>query len=87
MTEADAAKTVDDWTASYKNLKAELDSLKAMAEQKAREAADRAAHNLSCAAIWSFFALLIGLLAASLGGSCGARCALRGADSKCAPVK
>jgi hypothetical protein len=71
MSEADATKTLDDWTTSYKNLKAELD-----------QAADRAAHNLSCAAIGSFFALLIGLLVASLGGSCGAKRALRHAEAR-----
>ena len=87
MTEADATKTVDDWTTSYKNLKAELERIKDAAEQKAREAADKAASNLSCAAIWSFFALLIGLLVASLAGSCGARRALRCADSQCLPVR
>lgn len=77
LSEVDATRTVDDWTASYKNLKAELDNLKTAAKQKARETADRAARNLSCAAIWSFFALLFGLLAAAFGGRCGARCALR----------
>ena len=87
MTEADATKTVDDWTTSYKNLKAELERIKDAAEQKAREAADKAASNLSCAAIWSFFALLFGLLITALGGSCGARCALRHADSQCAPMR
>jgi hypothetical protein len=85
MSEGDATKTVDDWTTSYKTLKAELDRIKAAAEQKAREAADKAASNLACAAIWSFFAQLIGLMIAALAGRCGARCALRCADSKCAP--
>jgi hypothetical protein len=77
LSEVDATRTVDDWTASYKNLKAELDSLKATAERKARETAERAASNLSCAAIWSFFALLAGLLVTAFGGRCGAKCALR----------
>jgi hypothetical protein len=80
MTETDATKTIDDWTTSHKNLQAELANILAVAEQKARATADRAAHNLSCAAIWSFFALLIGLLAAAFGGQCGARCALRHAN-------
>jgi hypothetical protein len=66
MSEADATQTVDDWTTSYNNLKAEL-------EQKATVAAQ----NLSCAAIWSFFALLIGLLVTGFGGALGARCAVR----------
>jgi hypothetical protein len=87
MSAGDATKTVDEWTASYKNLKAELDNLKKQAEVKAREAADRAASNLSSAAIWSFFALLIGLLVTSFGGSCGAKYALRHADSQRLTIK
>jgi hypothetical protein len=87
MSEADATKTVDDWITSYKNLKTELDNLKATAEQKAREAADRAAHNLSCAAIWSFFVLLIGLLVTALAGRCAATCALRHAEATTVVVK
>ena len=82
MTEADATKAVDGWIASAKILKAELDSLKATAEEKAREVADRAAHNLSVAALWTFFGLLLGLLIAALCGRCGAMCAVRCMDSK-----
>jgi hypothetical protein len=82
MSATDATKTMDDWITSYKDLQAELNSLETAAEQKARAAADQSAHRLSCAAIWSFFALLAGLLAASFGGRCGARCALR--HAKCA---
>jgi hypothetical protein len=66
MSEADATKTVADWIISYNNLKAEL-------ERKA----NIAAQNLSCAAIWSFFALLIGLLVTGFGGALGARCAVQ----------
>ncbi|HEV2692778.1 MAG TPA: hypothetical protein VG347_07760 [Verrucomicrobiae bacterium] len=69
MSEADATRNVDDWINSYRNLKAEL------AQQ-----ADIAAANLSRAAIWSFFALLIGLLVAGWGGSWGAACAVRHAE-------
>ena len=72
MSEADATKSVDEWIASYKNLKAELDQMNTAADKKAREIADRAAGHLSAAAIWSFFAMLAGLLLAAMGGSCGA---------------
>ncbi len=72
MSEADATKAVDEWTASYKNLQAELARMKALAEQKAREAADVAAGHVAQASIWSFFALLAGLLLSALGGSFGA---------------
>jgi hypothetical protein len=77
MSEADATKTVDDWITSYKNLKTELDNLKMMAEQKAKAAADQAAHNLSIAATWSFFGLLLGLLVSAGGGVLGADHAMR----------
>lgn len=86
VSEVDATRMVDDWTTSYKNLKAELDNLKTTAEQKARELADRAASNLSCAAIWSFFALLLGLLVTAFAGRCGAECAVRHAKLQCTTV-
>jgi hypothetical protein len=87
MSEADATRTIDEWTASYKSLKAELKDLKVKAEVKARETADLVASNLSSAAMWSFFALLIGLLVTALAGRCGASCAVRHADSKCVTLK
>ena len=77
VSEADATKTVDDWTVSYNNLKTELDNLKTTAEQKAKEAADQAASNLSSAAIWSFSGLLIGLLVSAGGGVLGGDHAMR----------
>ena len=86
MSAADATTTIDAWTTSCKNLQAELDRIKTVAEQKAKATAGQAVHHLSCAARWSFFALLIGLLGASLGGRCGAKCALRNADLQRAPV-
>ncbi len=82
MSEAAATKTVEAWTASYQQLQVELKNLKQVSEQKARQTADRAAANLASAAIWSFFALLLGLLAAALGGKCGAACAVRATDTK-----
>lgn len=77
VSEADATKTVDDWTVSYNNLKAELDNLKTTAEQKAKETADQAASNVSNAAIWSFSGLLIGLLVSAGGGVMGGDHAMR----------
>jgi hypothetical protein len=82
MTDADATKAVDEWTASYKSLKEELARIQTEAEQKARAAADQAASKVSCAAIWSFFALLVGLLVTALAGRCGACCAVRHAGSE-----
>ena len=77
MSEADATKTVDEWTTSYRNLQAELAALKARADEKARIVADEAASHLSAAALWSFVGLLLGLLVAALGGTVGARSALQ----------
>jgi hypothetical protein len=82
LSEADATTMVDNWIASYKSLKAEIDHAKDVAEQKARQTADQAARNLSCASLWSFFALLVGLLVAALGGSCGGKCAMRHAATR-----
>lgn len=98
MSAADATTTVDAWITSHKNLQAELDklkaeinNLKAVAEQKA-SADDNArsvqkAQHLSRVGRWSFFSLLIGLLGASLGGRCGAKCASQNANLRCAPGK
>lgn len=77
MSEVDSTKTVDGWIAAEHQLQAELDRQAAVAEQQARAAADVAARHLAHAAIWSFFALLIGLLAAAFGARCGARWGLR----------
>ena len=82
LAEADATTEVDGWIASAKRLKGELDTLKATAEEKARVTADVAARDLSCAALWSFFGLLIGLLVSALAGQCGARCAVRCLDDE-----
>jgi len=77
MSPTDAAMTVDGWIESYKNLKMELDHARMVAEQKARDAAEQAAHSLSHAAGITFFALLIGLAVSAVGGSVGARCAVK----------
>jgi hypothetical protein len=77
MSEADANKTVDAWTTSYRDLQTELAAIKARAEEKARVAAEEAANHLSAAALWAFVGLLLGLLVTALGGSVGARSAVR----------
>jgi hypothetical protein len=77
VSEADATKTVDDWTVSNNNLKTELANLKTSGEQKAKDAADQAASNLSSAAIWSFSGLLLGLLVSAGGGVLGGDHAMR----------
>ena len=77
MSQNDATKTVDEWIASYNDLKAQLKTAKDAAEQKAREAAEVAAHNLAWASAVSFVAFLIGLGVTMCGGKCGARSACR----------
>jgi len=71
-------KKVDRWIADHQKLQADLKA----AEQRARAEADRVAGNLASVAIWLFFALLVGLLAAALGGVCGAKCAMRHVDEQ-----
>ncbi len=70
MSEDDARKMVGEWIASYNTLKAQLASAKAIAEQKARVAADNAAKDLACSATVTFFAFLIVTVC---GGICGAK--------------
>jgi hypothetical protein len=64
---------INRWVAEHQQLQADLKA----AEQRARVEADRVAGNLASVAIWMFFALLVGMLAAALGGVCGAKCAMR----------
>jgi hypothetical protein len=77
MTEERANELVTSWTATYNQLKTDLESAKANAEQRARETADAASKSLSMAAVWSFAGYLLGAFIAALGGSCGAARALR----------
>jgi hypothetical protein len=77
MSQTDAQSTVDGWIASYKELKAQLDQAKNAAEEKARKAADEAAHNLAIAGTWTFFGLLLGLIVSAGGGVLGADFAVK----------
>lgn len=77
MSEADANKTVTDWTNSYDQLKADLAAAKNEAEIKAREVADQTAKALAIFSLCAFVAFALGGFAASLGGHQGAKCASR----------
>ncbi len=77
MNEADATKMVDGWTTSYRNLQTELAAIKARADEQTRIAADEVSGHLSAAALWAFVGLLLGLLVSALGGTVGARSAVR----------
>jgi hypothetical protein len=61
MSRDDAAAIVDRW-------QAKIAETRQQAEQKAREVGDAAARGLSKAALWSFVAMLLGAVAAALGG-------------------
>lgn len=71
MSQEEAAKTVDNWQQTYQQGKAKAEQLKAEAEQKARVVADQTAEAVSTGALWGFFALLLGAIAAAIGGAAG----------------
>jgi hypothetical protein len=71
VSQADAEKTVADWTVSYDRLKADLAAAKARAEAKAREAAEEASKTLAVLSLCAFAGFVLGGLAASLGGHHG----------------
>lgn len=77
MSQADAERTVTEWTATYDRLKADLVAAKNDAELKAREAADKASKALSLFSLAAFVGFLLGAIAASHGGSHGATSAIR----------
>jgi polyhydroxyalkanoate synthesis regulator phasin len=65
MTPEEAERTLQ-------NLETEYQQAAQEAEQQARQAAQTAAETVSSAALWSFFALLLGAVAAAAGGWIGA---------------
>ena len=75
MSQADADRTVTEWTATYERLRADLAAVKEAAATKAREAADAAADSLALLSLCAFVGFLFGALAATWGGSHGAKCA------------
>jgi len=90
MNAADATATINDWTVSHANLQVELDKIRTeltqvrterinarmLVEQQAQDDAEQRTHSRSRIARWSFFAILIGLVGATLGGRCGGECAV-----------
>lgn len=85
MSQAEATRAVEEWTATYDRMKADLTAAKNAAEMKAREAADKAATALSIFSLGTFVAFVLGALAASFGGKHGAMCALK-CDSRAGDV-
>lgn len=77
MSQEEATRTVDEWTASYQQLKQDLQEAKDRAAAKAREVANEAAKNLAIMCLVTFVAFAIGAMAATFGGKAGAKAALR----------
>lgn len=75
MSQADADRAVTEWTATFERLQADLAAAKEAAATKAREAAETAANALAIFSLCAFVGFLLGALAASWGGSQGAKCA------------
>ena len=71
VSESDANRMLDRWTASMERLRAEGEQAKAAAAAKAREVADQASRALAQAAFWSFLGFVLGAIAASAGGRRG----------------
>lgn len=71
MSQEEAAKTVDSWQEAYAQAVAKAEQLKAEAAKKARAIADQTADAMSTAALWAFSALLLGAIAAAMGGAAG----------------
>ena len=64
----DAEARVDGWIGSYQQTRAKFEEQKAAAQAKAREAADATAQATSRGALGAVVALLLGAIAAALGG-------------------
>lgn len=86
MSERDASRLVDEWTATYDRLSADLKAAKDQAEMKAREAADKAAHVLTLFSLAAFVAFVLGALSAACGGHHGAKTAYKHDDRGEVPV-
>lgn len=77
MSQAEAERTVADWSSSYERLQTDLGDFRESAAAQTREAADSAASAVATFSLWSFFAFLLGALAATGGGHLGAMSARR----------
>lgn len=71
LSREEAAKTIDRWQQAYEKAKAEAEEMAAEAAKKARAIADQTAEAMSAAALWAFCALLLGAVAAAMGGAAG----------------
>jgi len=67
----ESQQIVDNWINTYKQAVAKFEQTKQEAEAKARQAADAAASAASKGAIFGFFGLLLGIVAAGIGAKLG----------------
>ncbi|MCF2443372.1 hypothetical protein L0657_05340 [Dyadobacter sp. CY345] len=70
-SQQESQQIVDNWINTFKQAQAKLEQTKKEAEIKARQMADDAASAASKAAIFGFFGLLIGVVAAGFGAKMG----------------
>lgn len=68
---AEASQVVDNWVASYEQARAKLEQTASKAGDKAREVGQDVASTASKAAIYAFFGILLGAVAAGAGGKLG----------------
>jgi ElaB/YqjD/DUF883 family membrane-anchored ribosome-binding protein len=68
---SESEQIVDNWISTYKQAVAKFEQTKKEAEVKTREVADATAASASKAAIFGFFGLLIGVVAAGFGAKTG----------------
>lgn len=71
LSREQAEQRVDNWLQTYREAQAKLAEQKAKAAQAAREAADAAARATSVASLGAVIVLLVGAIAAALGGLVG----------------
>jgi len=77
MSQADARTMVEDWSASYQRLKADLEAAKEAVELRAREKAEKTANALAILSLCYFSAFVLGGIVAIHGGKCGGDCAYK----------
>lgn len=68
---AEAQKTVDGWIQTYQQAKTEVSQAGQEVEAAARRTAEDVSSAVSKAAIYAFFGLLLGVIAAAVGGNIG----------------
>lgn len=68
---AESEQIVDNWIASYNQAKAKFDTVKVKAERQARQTGDQVASAASKASIFAFIGLILGAVAAAVGGNIG----------------